>query len=68
MVASMFAFSCEDVLLKRAASDLPVGLVVMVFCAVGTGLFAGLCAARGHSRLLNSSRIAESPLGFSSNL
>ncbi len=47
MVASMIAFSFEDVFLKQATSDMPVGLVMLAFGGVGMVLFALLCAGRG---------------------
>ncbi|MTH64193.1 DMT family transporter [Paracoccus shanxieyensis] len=52
MVAAMAGFAVEDMLLKSAARDVPVGLILMIFGALGTVWFAALAKSRG-DRLLN---------------
>lgn len=47
MVAAMAGFAVEDVLVKAAARDMPVGLILIVFGALGTLWFAILAKARG---------------------
>jgi drug/metabolite transporter (DMT)-like permease len=42
MVAAMAGFAVEDMLLKRAGQGMPLGLVLMLFGAVGMALFAVL--------------------------
>ncbi|MEM0949936.1 MAG: DMT family transporter [Pseudomonadota bacterium] len=49
MIASMTAFSFEDVFLKLASSTMPVSLVMVTFGMLGIVCFAGLCAVRRQS-------------------
>ena len=49
MVASMVAFSVEDVFLKLASSAAPVSQVMVVFGTFGMVFFAILCGARRQS-------------------
>lgn len=49
MIASMVAFSIEDVFLKLASSAAPVSQVMVVFGAFGMVFFAILCGARRQS-------------------
>lgn len=47
MVLAMAAFTVEDVLIKAATVDLPVGQVLILFGLGGMALFAALVRARG---------------------
>lgn len=47
MVAAMALFAVEDTLLKRVATHLPVGEVLMIFGLGGMAVFAGLIKQRG---------------------
>ncbi len=47
MVAAMAGFAVEDMLLKRAALSVPVGMILMLFGGFGTVMFAVLAKARG---------------------
>jgi drug/metabolite transporter (DMT)-like permease len=47
MVAAMAGFAVEDMFLKRAAAELPVGQIMVIFGAGGLLVFAGLVVARG---------------------
>lgn len=47
MVAAMAGFAVEDMLLKSAARDVPVGLILMIFGGLGTLFFAMLAKRRG---------------------
>ena len=49
MIASMVAFSVEDVFLKRASAGLPVSMVMIVFGGLGMLVFAGICLVRRHA-------------------
>lgn len=52
MIASMAGFAIEDVFLKTAARQMPIGQILMIFGAFGTIGFAILAKAQG-ARLLN---------------
>jgi len=47
MIAAMAGFAVEDMFLKSAASQVPVGQILMIFGAVGMVAFALLAAHRG---------------------
>jgi len=47
MVAGMAGFAVEDMLLKRAALQVPVGAILVIFGSLGTLWFAILSLARG---------------------
>lgn len=47
MVAAMAGFAVEDMTLKRAAQEVPVGVILIVFGLFGTVWFALLAKARG---------------------
>lgn len=51
MILSMAAFAVEDVLIKSASKQLPVGEVLMLFGAGGAILFAGLASRDASSSL-----------------
>ncbi|MDE9451792.1 DMT family transporter [Aliiroseovarius sp. Z3] len=47
MVLAMAAFALEDMALKAAARDIPIGQAVLMFGVAGTLVFAGLAKAQG---------------------
>jgi drug/metabolite transporter (DMT)-like permease len=51
MVAAMAGFSVEDMFLKSAARELPVGQILMIFGSGGMVCFAMLAARRGEAIL-----------------
>lgn len=49
MVASMLGFAAEDAFIKLMTADLPIGQVILVLGALGTGVFAVAARARGEA-------------------
>lgn len=48
MVLAMATFALEDMFIKSAASNMPVGQILILFGLGGMGIFAGLARAQGH--------------------